>query len=201
MLLVSLVVAVLVVDISILRIARSGGWRFGHDWQSILIFILLSSTFAIAQYFILRFVKATSEKELRIVTGNRIGFAAFRKGIGIIQYLLTAILGLVGLEIVLYSYYNSIAVTAAATISYVTAFIIMALLSYYFFLWFNRNRSRGNLTVFLYAISSAALAINTAIALAMIYELSQHKPEIVRAHPAPVLASAALLPRSILCMQ
>ncbi len=194
MLLVSLVVAMLVVDISILRIAGSGGWRFGHDWQSILIFILLSTTFAIAQYFILRFVKATSEKELRIVTGNKIGLAAFRKGIGVIQYLLTAILGLVVLEIILYLYYNSIAVTAAATISYVTAFIIMVLLSYYFFLWFNRNRSRGNLTVFLYAISSAALAINTAIALTTIYELSQHKPEIVRAHPAPVRATAALLP-------
>jgi hypothetical protein len=194
LLLVSLVVAALVVDISILRIARSGGWQFGHGWQSILIFILLSSSFAIAQYFILRFVKATSEKELRIVTGNKLGLAAFRKAIGVIQYLLTAVLGLVVLEIALYSYYNSIAVTAAATISYVTAFVIMALLSYHFFLWFNRNRSRGNLTVFLYAISSAALAINTAIALAMIYELSQHKPEIVRAHAATVQASAALLP-------
>lgn len=194
MLLVSVIVAVLVVDISILRIAGSGGWRFGHNWQSILIFILLSSTFAIAQYFILRFVKTTSEKELRIVTGNKIGLAAFRKGIGVIQYLLTAILGLVVLEIALYSYYNSIAVTAAATISYVTAFVIMALLSYYFFLWFNENRSRGNLAVLLYAISSAALAINTAIAVAMIYELSQHKPEIVRAHAATVQATSASLP-------
>lgn len=194
MLLVSVVIAVLIVDISILRIARSGGWQFGHDWQSIILFILMSSTFAVAQYFILGFVKATSEKELRILTGGKIGLAALRKAIWLIQYLLTAILGLVVLEIVLYSYYNSIAVTAAATISYVTAFIIMALLSYYFFLWFKRNRSRGNLTVFLYAISSAALAINTAIALAMIYELSQYKPDIVHAHSTAVRASAALQP-------
>lgn len=194
LLLVSVVIAVLIVDISILRIARSGGWQFGHDWQSIILFILMSSTFAVAQYFILGFVKATSEKELRILTGGKIGLAALRKAIWLIQYLLTAILGLVVLEIVLYSYYNSIAVTAAATISYVTAFIIMALLSYYFFLWFKRNRSRGNLTVFLYAISSAALAINTAIALAMIYELSQYKPDIVHAHSTAVRASAALQP-------
>jgi hypothetical protein len=192
------IVAVLIVDISILRIARSGGWQYGHDWQSVIIFILMSLTFAVAQYFILRYVKTTGEKELRFTRKSKqsgLVMILFRKGMWVIQYFLTAILGLVILEIVLYSYYNSTAVTTAATFSYVTGFVIMGLLSFNLFRWFNRNRSRkSDLTVFLYAISSAALAINTAIALAMTYELSQHKPEIVRSHSATVYASAAVRP-------
>jgi hypothetical protein len=181
LLLVTIIVAILIVDISILKIAGFGGWQFGHEWQSVILFISMSSIFAVAQYFILGFIKATTEKELRIVIGNRLTLAAFHKVIWATHYVLTAILGLVILQVVLFSYYNSIAVTAATTISYVIAFALMALLSYNFFLWFNRNRSmrRSDLTVFLYAISSAALAINLAVSLAMIYELSQYKSEIV----------------------
>jgi hypothetical protein len=176
-----IIIAILIVDISILKIAGLGSWQFVHEWQSVILFIVMSSTFAVAQYFILRFIKATSEKELRIVIGNRLDLAVFHKMMQVIQYLLTAILALVILQVVLFSYYNSIAVTAATTISYVIAFVLMALLSYNFFLWFNRNRSRrsSNLIVFLYGISSAALTMNMAIALAMVYELSQYKPEIV----------------------
>jgi hypothetical protein len=193
LLLVSLVIAILVVDVSILKISNFGGWEFVHDWQSVFLFILMSSIFAIAQYFVLRFIKATSEKELRIVIRNRLGLAAFHKMVWAIQYVLTAILGLVILQIVLYSYYNSIAITAATTISYVIALVIMSLLSYHFFLWFNRNRRmRDNLTVLLYAMSSAALAINTAVALAMIYQFSQSKAEIVYPHVASVQATATL---------
>jgi hypothetical protein len=113
--------------------------------------------------------------------------------IWVVQYMLTAILALVILQIVLYSYYNSIAITAAAATSYVSAFIIMSLLSYQFFLWFNRNRGmRDNLTVFLYGISSAALAMNTAVAIAMIFEFSQLKAEIVYPHIASVRLASSL---------
>jgi hypothetical protein len=193
LLLVSAMVTVLIIDISILKISDLGRWEFVNEWQSIILFTLMSFTFVVVQYFILRFIKSATNKELRIVIQKKLGLSAFHKVISVVQYMLTAILALVILQIVLYSYYNSIAITAATTISYVTAFISMSLLSYHFFLWFNRNRNmRDNLTVFLYGISSAALAINTAVAIAMIYEFSQLKADIVYPHIASVRISSSL---------
>jgi hypothetical protein len=193
LLLVSLVIAILVVDVSILKISNFGDWEFVNDWQSVILIILMSFTFAVAQYFILGFIKSITRKELRIVIQKKLGLSTFHKVIWVVQYMLTAILAFVILQIVLYSYYNSIAVTAATTISYVIALVIMSLLSYHFFLWFNQNRRMGaNLAVLLYAISCAALAINTAVALAMIFEFSQSKAEKVYPHIASVQVTSPL---------
>jgi hypothetical protein len=177
-LLVSIIVVTLIIDISILRIARLGGWEF-QNWQTIILFILMSSAFAAGQYFILQFIKRITDKEIKVVVWKKLSLTTFRKAVWAIQYAQAAILCLVILQMVLYSNYSSAAVTTVTSISYVTAFVMMALLSYKFFLWFNQKRTKDDLAIFLYAISSAALAINIAVAIALEYELAPYKPAIM----------------------
>jgi hypothetical protein len=178
LLLVSIIVAILIIDISILRVARLGGWEF-RNWQTIVLFVLMSSGFAAGQYFILQFIKRISDKEIKIVVWKKLSIVTFRKAVSAIQYALTAILCLIILQMVLYSNYASVAVTTATSISYVTAFVMMTLLSYKFFLWFNHKRTKDDLAILLYAISSAALAINIAVAMTLEYELAAYKPAIM----------------------
>ena len=178
---ISVAVAVIIVDTSIVKVSDLIAWRFVHDWKNIILFIAMSSAYAICYYFVLEFIKGRGEKELGYARGKmRLSAATFRKIVSIIQYVITAILVLVILQIVFYSQYSSTAITAVMAISYATAIVMMGLLAYLFFIWFNQNRKSGNgLTVLLYGISSAALLLNTIIGLALLYTLSRYKPAIV----------------------
>jgi hypothetical protein len=178
---IAVAVAVIIVDTSIVKVSDLIAWRFVHDWKNIILFIAMSSVYAVSYYVVLKFIKGRGEKELGYARGKmRISAATFRKIVSIIQYVITAILVFVVLQIVFYSQYSSAAITAVMTISYATAIVMMGLLAYLFFIWFNQNRKSGNgLTVFLYGISSAALLLNTIIGLALLYTLSRYKPAIV----------------------
>ncbi|HYY67280.1 MAG TPA: hypothetical protein VE572_02915 [Nitrososphaeraceae archaeon] len=178
---ISVAVAVIIVDTSIVKVSDLIAWRFVHDWKNIILFIAMSSAYAICYYFVLEFIKGRGEKELGYARGKmRLSAATFRKIVSIIQYVITAILVLVILQIVFYSQYSSTAITAVMAISYATAIVMMGLLAYLFFIWFNQNRKSGNgFTVFLYGISSAALLLNTIIGFALLYTLSRYKPAIV----------------------
>ena len=177
---ISVAVAVIIIDTSIVKVGSLVRWQFVHDWKNIGLFIVMSSAYAISYYFVLEFIKRRGEKELGYATGKiRLSAAIFRKIVSIIQYVITAIIIFVILELVLYSQYSTIAITAITTISYTTATIMMGLLAYLFFIWFNQNRRSSGLTVFLYCISSAAFVLNTVIGLVLIYTLSQYKPAIV----------------------
>ncbi len=177
---ISVAIALIIVDTSIVRVSGLVGWRFVHDWKNIILFIAMSCAYAVSYYFVLEFIKGRGEKELGYARGKmRLSAAAFRKIISIIQYIITAILIFVILQMVLYSQYSTAAITAVMAISYTTAAVMMGLLAYLFFIWFNQNRRNGGLTVFLYGISSAALVLNTVIAVALLYTLSRYKPAIV----------------------
>jgi hypothetical protein len=178
---ISVAVAVIIVDTSIVRVSGLVGWRFVHDWKNIILFIAMSSAYAICYYFVLEFIKVRGETELGYARGRmRLSAATFRKIVSIIQYTITAILIFLILQIVLYSQYSTAAITAIMAISYTTAAVMMGLLAYLFFSWFNQNRRSGSgLTVFLYGISSAALVLNTIMGLALLYTLSQYKSAII----------------------
>jgi hypothetical protein len=178
---ISVAVAVIIVDTSIVKVSDLIAWRFVHDWKNIILFIAMSSGYVVSYYFVLKFIKGRGEKELGYARGKmRISAATLRKIISIIQYVITAILVFVMLQIVFYSQYSSTAITAVMAISYATAIVMMGLLAYLFFSWFNQNRKSGSgLTVFLYGISSAALLLNTIIGFALLYTLSRYKPAIV----------------------
>jgi hypothetical protein len=148
----------------------------------------MSSVYAISQYFILEFIKGRGEKELGYAKGKmRLSAATFRKIVSIIQYVITAILIFVILQLIFYSRYSPAATTAITAISYTTAIVMIGLLAYLFFMWFNQNRrSDSGLKVFLYGLSSAALVLNTIIGLALIYSLSLTKPVMMGPHAGSV---------------
>jgi hypothetical protein len=181
---ISLAVAVIIVDTSIVKVSDLVRWQFIHDWKSIILFISMSSVYGISYYFVLEFIKGRGEKELGYARGKmRLSAATFRKIVSIIQYVITAILIFIILQIVLYSQYSTVAITAITTISYATATVMMGLLAYLFFIWFNQNRRSGSgFTIFFYGISTVALLLNTVIGLALIYTLSLYKPAIVGSH-------------------
>jgi hypothetical protein len=183
------VVAVIIVDTSIVKVSSLIRWQFVHDWKNIILFIAMSSAYVISYYFILEFIKGRGEKELGYARGKmRLSAATFRKTVSIIQYVITAIIIFVILQVVFYSQYSTAAITAITAVSYTTAIVMMGLLAYLFFIWFNQNRRSGSggggLKVFLYCISSAALVLNTVIGLALIYTLSRFKPAIASPHAA-----------------
>lgn len=181
---ISVAVTVIIVDTSIVKVSSLIGWRFVHDLENIILFIAMSSVFAISYNFVLEFVKGRGEKELGYARGKmKLSAATFRKIVSIIEYVITGIIIFVILQLVLYSQYSTAAITAITAISYTTASVMMGLLAYLFFIWFNQNRrSGGSSTIFLYCISSAALVLNTVIGLALLYTLSRLKVAIVGPH-------------------
>ena len=183
---ISAAVAVIILDTSIVKVSDLVRWQFIHDWKNIILFISMSSVYVIGYYFVLKFIKGRGEKELGYARGKmRLSAATFRKIISIIQYVITAILIFVTFQMVLYSQYSTAAITAITAISYTTAAVMMGLLAYLFFSWFNQNRRSGSgFTVLLYGISTVVLVLNTVIGLALLYTLSLYKPAIVGSHAA-----------------
>jgi hypothetical protein len=180
-LVISIVIAVIIFDTSIVKVSDLVAWRFVHDWKNISIFIAMSSAYAICYYFVLEFIKGRGEKELGYARGKmRLSAATFRKVVSIIQYVITAILIFIILQVILYSKFSTAATTVVMAISYTTAAVTMGLLAYLFFSWFNENRkSAGGFTVLLYGVSSAALVMNTVTGLALLYTLSRYKPMMI----------------------
>jgi hypothetical protein len=148
----------------------------------------MSCVYAISQYFILEFIKGRGEKELGYAKGKmRLSAATFRKIVSIIQYVITAILIFVILQLLFYSRYSPAATTAITAISYTTAIVMIGLLAYLYFMWFNQNRRSGSsLKVFLYGLSSAALVLNTVVGVALIYSLSLTKPAMMGPHAGSI---------------
>ena len=178
---ISVAIAIIIFDTSLVKVSSLVGWRFVHDWKNIILYIAMSSAFAISSHFVLEFIKGRGEKELGYARGKmRLSAATFRKIVSLIQYAIMAILIFVILQVVMYSQYSPAAITAITAISYATATIMIGLLAYLFFSWFNQNRKSSNgFTVFLYGISSAALVLNTVVGVALLYTLSRYKPDIV----------------------
>ena len=187
-LIISIVIAVIIADTSIVKLSDLIRWRFLHDWKNITLFVAMSCVYAISQYFILEFIKGRGEKELGYAKGKmRLSAATFRKIVSIIQYVITAILIFVILQLLFYSRYSPAATTAITAISYTTAIVMIGLLAYLYFMWFNQNRRSGSsLKVFLYGLSSAALVLNTVVGVALIYSLSLTKPAMVGPHAGSI---------------
>jgi hypothetical protein len=187
-LIISIVIAVIIADTSIVKLSDLIRWRFLHDWKNITLFVAMSCVYAISQYFIIEFIKGRGEKELGYAKGKmRLSAATFRKIVSIIQYVITAILIFVILQLLFYSRYSPAATTAITAISYTTAIVMIGLLAYLFFMWFNQNRRSGSsLKVFLYGLSSAALVLNTVVGVALIYSLSLTKPAMMGPHAGSI---------------
>jgi hypothetical protein len=98
------------------------------------------------------------------------------KMVTIVQYILTAILIFVVLQILVISRYSTFMLSASTAVSYIVAISMLVLLAIRFFSWFKSNR---NSVVLLYGLSSATLAINAIFTLTFVQILSFSWPKEV----------------------
>jgi signal transduction histidine kinase len=147
---ISIVVSSLIIDISLSNISDlisvSTDWGFSA-------FIAIAIVYAVGQYLILEFVKQKSKK-IRIKSQHINKLSTL---ITIVQYILTATIVFVTLQIIVNSYYYTSILTWSSSISYAIATTIMVILAFELFSWYRSNR---NITLLLYGISFIITAIS-----------------------------------------
>jgi hypothetical protein len=115
------------------------------QWGITLFTVLLAVIFGTGQYLLLGFVKQVS-KDLR---KKKVDIAVTYRIVIVVQYVVSAILILVVLQIILGSYYSAKLIIAATLVSYIPATIIMGILSYRFYSWYKSNRNTISLLFFI----------------------------------------------------
>ena len=154
---ISIVVTSLIIDISLSNISDmisvSTSWGFA-------IFIAIIIVYAVGQYLILEFVK---QKSRSIRLKSRL-FNKLFTIMTIFQYVLTASIVIIILQIFLNSYYSTSMLIWSSSISYVIASIIMVILALEFFFWYRLSR---NFVVLLYGVSSIITSISIASSIVL----------------------------------
>ena len=149
---ISIVASLLIMDISLSNISDmisvSTNWGFAT-------FIAIIIAYTVGQYLILEFVKQKS-KSIRLK--SRL-FKKLFSIMTIVQYVLTASIVFIILQIFLNSYYSTSMLIWSLSISYAIASIVMVILALEFFLWYRSNR---NFVVLLYGVASIITSISIA---------------------------------------
>src|ERR687897_2420211 len=152
---ISIVVSSLIIDSSLSNISDiirvSTSWGFAA-------FIAVVIIYAIGQYLVLEFVKQRS----RGIRSKSPHFNRMSTVVTIVQYVLTAIILFVILQIFLNSYYYTSMLTWNLSISYAMASIIMVILALEFFSWYRSNR---NFIVLSYSVSFIITGISIVSAI------------------------------------
>src|SRR5215211_2265331 len=166
---ISIVVSSLIIDISLSNISDiisvSTSWGFSA-------FIAIAIVYAVGQYLILEFVKQKS-KRIRMKSPH---FNKLSTIITIVQYVLTATIVFIILQIFVNSYYYTSMLIWSSSISYAIASIIMVILALELFSWYRSNR---NFILLLYGVSFIITSISivsslvffTVILLGMPYKI------------------------------
>lgn len=164
----------LIVDTSIVTIATSVG---GLRPSDVATFSLMVLVFAGGQYGILAFVK----NERHIVESSDSTHSAtqyrLRKVLQIIQYVILVILLSVLFQMILTSSYYIISLRLIIFISYGVSIALLGVLAVRFFRWFKANR---NAVVFFFAVGTAMLCINSALAIVYTNNEFDSGPEEIR---------------------
>ena len=149
---ISIVASLLIMDISLSNISDmiivSSNWGFAA-------FIAITIVYGVGQYLILDFVKQKS-KSIRLK--SRL-FNKLFTIMTIVQYVLTASIVFIILQIFLNSYYSTSMLIWSSSISYAMASIVMVILALEFFLWYRSNR---NFVVLLYGAASIITSFSIA---------------------------------------
>jgi hypothetical protein len=152
---ISIVVSSLIIDISLSNISDlisvSTSWGFAA-------FIAIAIVYAVGQYLILEFLKQKS-KRIRMKSPL---FNKLSTIITIVQYVLTAIIVFIILQIFVNSFYYTSMLTWSSSISYAIASIIMVILALEFFSWYRSNR---NFILLLYGVSFIITSISIVSSL------------------------------------
>lgn len=104
-------------------------------------------------------------------------FEQISKSLTIIKYAIFAILCVLVIEMLFFSYYHSLLLIAATVVSYIPASVILGMLCYNLLSWYRSNIQRY--VVLLYALSTAMVAIAVGLNAAIYSGLLLQKPEII----------------------
>ena len=162
-------IAAIFVDTSLIRISELIRSPSTSVWK-IIAFIIIGIACAIGQFLVLGFARRKSEQIRRTRT---LYLNYIDKIVTVLQYFLTAIFGLILLQIFTTSYYDTLILTLAIAISYSLSITLMGLLAQHFFSWFRSNR---NHVVLLYGLSSAMIACNLVSTLLLLGTLAPSMP-------------------------
>jgi signal transduction histidine kinase len=162
----SIIIAVLLVDISTIKISDLVSSHVATS-STIALYISITITYVVGQYFVLEFVKRKSS--MIRDKDTKLHLNVLHRVLMITQYILLGLLALVILQIVTRSYYDTIFLSSAMTISYALATVMLSFLAQRFFSWFRLNK---NAVVLLYGLSSTTLAINTTLVFVLLVATS-----------------------------
>ena len=165
---ISIIIATLITDISIIKIYYFGIYEYTKS-SMIIIFLIISSISLLGQYFVLALGKLTSKNETYLYRLYKI--------VTMVQYALTVIIVSTIIEMIVKSSYATLDLQLVVWLSHGLAVIFLGLLSYRLFLWFT---SRRDYVILLYAISSLSLVINLIFTISIVTAiLSVTKPYII----------------------
>lgn len=180
-LIASILIAFLLVD-SVLNYIPDFAADFLASAGGFALFICVTAAYGMGWYFILKFIKQSSESLRAKVRMFNWMHAAVR----VIQYILLAIIIGVILQMVVLSHYYTAMLTVATSISLGLSGMVMILLAQRFVLWYV---SRRNFVVLLYGLSAIGLAVNAVAAIALMDYILVGKPAEVSADSPIVFPS------------
>ena len=147
---ISIIISSLTIDTSLSNISDivtvSTSWGFSA-------FIAIVIVYAVGQYLILEYVKQKS-KMIRTKSPH---FNKLSTIVTIVQYVLTASIVIITLQILVNSYYYTSLLIWNSSISYAIASIIMVILALKFLSWYRSNR---NFVILLYSVSFIITSIS-----------------------------------------
>jgi MFS family permease len=104
-------------------------------------------------------------------------FEQISKALTLIRYIVFAILGLLIIEMLFFSYYHTILLIAATVVTFIPASMILSMLCYNLLSWYRSNIQRY--VVLLYALSTAMVAIAIGLNAAIYSGLLLQNPGII----------------------
>lgn len=150
------VVALLIPDIMINYVSDFIVPILISSW-SILFFVIITAVYTVGQYYILKYVNQNS----REVRAKDRYLNIIHWIVTVAQYLLVAIMIYIVLEILIFSQYQTIMLSAVVNITGFLTVGILCLCAQRFFSWFRSNKN--SLVVLLYASSFALFAFGLAL--------------------------------------
>ena len=181
--LVSLIIVLLIVDTSIVKIsALIGG--LASPTSSVAIFTVMALMSSVGQYLILSYIR-TRNHETSSQYGSKL-LSGLYKLVVTFQYALMVILGVLILQMIFTSSYNTLFLEVVIWINYVLAIGLLGFLSQRFLLWFKSNR---NAVVFAYSLAMMLICISALLAL--VYVTNQFTNPSVGSIIRPALTPVA----------
>jgi hypothetical protein len=169
-----ILVVCLIIDVSLVKI--SDLIRANVDYTlMVVIFVVLGVVSILGQHIVLRLAEV---KEIKKSSDPSISIF---KMIRIFQYSLMLLIIVVMIQVIGIGQYSTVFLILTAVVSYGISITILALLTKRFFAWFRTNH---NLVVFLYGLSSAAIAVNAGLTVALLWAVWLESPRDVGEHTA-----------------